>query len=281
MLNHWLREPLLHFLLIGAALFILFYQVAEPEVVSDNRIVISEADIDRMITLFDRKFHRTPDQQELDGLVEAQIREEVLYREALAMGLDRDDTIVRRRMAQKLEFLFTDLADTAAPTDAELQRFLSDNPDRFIEPARTSFIHVYFSASERDATAETDAQQLLAVLNSDQEAVDLATAGDAFMFGYAFDKQSEHEMSRLFGNEFARALDALATGAWHGPIVSAYGHHLVFIKERHQAWLPPLDQIRDSVFNEMLAARRREVNNAFYQSLRDRYDVVIRQSPQQ
>ena len=281
MLIRWLREPLLHFILIGAALFLLFYQVAEPEAVSDNRIVISEADIDRMITLFDRKFHRLPDRQELNGLVEAQIREEVLYREAMAMGLDQDDTIVRRRMAQKLEFLFTDLADATDPADAELQRFLSENPNKFIEPARNSFIHVYFSASERADTAEADAQQLLAVLNSNQEPVDLATAGDPFMFGYTFDRQSEHQVSRIFGNEFARALYTLTTGAWHGPIVSAYGLHLVFIKERDDAWLPALDEIRDSVRNEWLAVQRRQVNNAFYQSLRDRYDVIVWQSPEQ
>ena len=281
MLNRWLREPLLHFILLGAALFILFYQVAEPEVVSDNRIVITEADIDRMITLFERKFHRLPTRQELNGLVEAQIREEVLYREALVMGLDQDDTIVRRRMAQKLEFLFTDLADATDPADAELQRFLSDNPDKFIEPARSSFIHVYFNDSERADTAETDAQQLLAVLNSNQESVDLANAGDPFMFGYTFDRQSEHQASRMFGNEFARALDTLTAGAWHGPIVSAYGLHLVFIKEREDAWLPALDEIRDSVRNEWLAVQRRQVNNAFYQSLRDRYDVIVWQPPEQ
>jgi len=112
-LKRWLQEPLFHFLLIGAALFVLFFQVADPEAVSDNRIVISETDIDRMITLFERKFQRLPTRQELNGLVEAQIREEVLYREALAMGLDQDDTIVRRRMAQKVEFMFNDLVDAA------------------------------------------------------------------------------------------------------------------------------------------------------------------------
>ena len=161
-MKRWLQEPLLHFLLIGAALFALFYQVAEPESVSDNRIVISEADIDRMITLFERKLQRLPTQQELNGLVEAQIREEILYREALAMGLDQDDTIVRRRMAQKVEFMFNDLADAAEPTDEELQRFLERTIPTSSSSLRAHRLFMFILTRTNAATAsETDAAQLL------------------------------------------------------------------------------------------------------------------------
>ena len=276
-LKRWLQEPLLHFLLIGAALFALFYQVADPETVSDNRIIISETDIDRMITLFERKLQRLPTQQELNGLVEAQIREDELYREALAMGLDQDDTIVRRRMAQKVEFMFNDLVDAAEPTDEELQRFLSENPDKFIEPARTSFIHVYLSTDERGDKVKNDAQQLLFALNSNQASTDPDTAGDSFMFGYAFDNQSDHQISRMFGSDFARSLGTLAAGSWQGPIASGYGLHLVFINDRTESWLPPLAEIRDSVLYELLAERRQQANSAFYKTLRERYDVIIEQ----
>jgi hypothetical protein len=161
-LKHWLHDPLLHFLLIGAVIFALFYQVADPEQIAENRIVISSADIDRMVTLYERKMQRLPTQQELQGLVDAEIREQILYREALAMGLDEDDTIVRRRMAQKVEFMFNDLIDTADPADAELQQFLDENPEKFRESARTSFIHVYLNADKRGDSIETDAGQLLA-----------------------------------------------------------------------------------------------------------------------
>ena len=276
-LKRWLQEPLLHFLLIGAALFALFYQVADPETVSDNRIIISETDIDRMITLFERKLQRLPTEQELNGLVEAQIREEVLYREALAMGLDQDDTIVRRRMAQKVEFMFNDLVDAAEPTDEELQRFLSENPDKFIESARTSFIHVYLSTDERGDKVKNDAQQLLVALNSNQASTDPDTAGDPFMFGYAFDNQSDHQISRMFGSDFARSLGTLAAGSWQGPIASGYGLHLVLINDRTESWLPPLAEIRDSVLYELLAERRQQANRAFYKTLRERYDVIIKQ----
>lgn len=268
---------MLHFVLIGAALFALFYQVADPETVSDNRIIISETDIDRMITLFERKLQRLPTEQELKGLVEAHIREEVLYREALAMGLDQDDTIVRRRMAQKVEFMFNDLVDAAEPTDEELQRFLNENPDKFIESARTSFIHVYLSVDERGDKVMTDAQQLLVAVNSKQDSTDPDTAGDAFMFGYAFDNQSDHQISRMFGSDFATSLGTLAAGSWQGPVASGYGLHLVFIKDRTESWLPPLAEIRDSVLYELLAERRQQANSAFYKTLRERYDVIIEQ----
>ena len=277
-MKNWLKEPLLHFLLIGAALFALFYQVADPEEVLDNRIIISETDIDRMITLFERKMLRLPTQQELNGLVDAQIREEILYREALAMGLDQDDTIVRRRMAQKVEFMFNDLVDISEPPEEELQRFLTDNPDRFTESARTSFVHVYLNTDKRGKDVEADAQQLLQLLNSRQDLTDFADTGDPFMFGYEFENQSDHQVSRMFGSEFVNALNRLTTGSWQGPVVSGYGRHLVFIKERRESWLPPLEEIRDSVMYELLAERRQQANQAFFKTLRERYEVIVEQT---
>lgn len=274
-MRRWLQEPLLHFLLIGAALFALFYLVADPETVSDNRIVISEADVDRMITLFERKSQRLPTQQELNGLVEAQIREEILYREALAMGLDQDDTIVRRRMAQKVEFMFNDLVDADDASDEDLQRFLSENPERFIESARTSFVHIYLNADRRGENADTDARQLLQSLHLEQEAIDPSTAGDPFMLGYVFDDQDEDQVSRMFGSDFAKSLGKIKPGSWQGPVASGYGLHLVYIKDRTESRLPPLAEIRDSVLYELLTERRLEANQAFYKTLRDRYDIIV------
>jgi hypothetical protein len=281
-MQRWLHEPLLHFLLIGAAIFVLFYQVADPETVADNRIVIAEADIDRMITLYERKMQRLPTQQELKGLVDAEIREQILYREAMAMGLDEDDTIVRRRLAQKVEFMFNDIIDTADPTDAELQQFHDKNPDKFRESARTSFVHVYLNTDRRGDNIETDAEQLLAALNTTDNPLDPANAGDPFMFGYAFDNQSEHQVMGMFGRDFAESLATLTPGSWQGPVASGYGLHLVYVNDRTESWLPPLDEIRDSVLYELMAERRQQANKAFYQSLRERYQVIVAQpSPQQ
>ena len=274
-MKRWLQEPLLHFLLIGAVLFLLYYQVADPEEVSDNRLVISQADIERIITLYERKMQRLPTQAELNGLVEAEIREQVLYREALAMGLDEDDTIVRRRMAQKVEFLFNDLADVIEPGDEELQEYLDANPDKFSEPARTSFTHVYFNADRRGDKVTADARQLLSELSAGQAAVDSDDLGDPFMFGTGFDDQSDRQLARMFGSDFVRALEAVEAGSWQGPIPSAYGLHLVDIRQRTDARLPPLSEVRDSVLYEVLAEKRQQANQAFYKALRERYQVIV------
>ena len=277
-MKRWLQEPLLHFLLIGALLFLLFYQVADPEELSDKRILVSTADIERIITLYERKMQRLPTQAELNGMVEAHVREEILYREALAMGLDRDDTIVRRRMAQKVEFLFNDLVDAAEPDDEELQRFLVENPERFTEGARVSFVHVYFNADQRGDSVNADARQLLAELRAGAHAPEAVDAGDVFMFGYEFDQQSERQVSRIFGREFTNSLVKLSADSWQGPVASAYGQHLVYITGRTEARLPALAEVRDAVLYEVLAERRKQANTSFYQALRDRYELVVEQT---
>jgi hypothetical protein len=274
-LKRWLQEPLLHFLLIGVALFLLFYQVADPGDVADKRIVISAADIERIITLYERKMQRLPTQAELNGLVEAEIREQILYREALAMGLDEDDTIVRRRMAQKVEFLFNDLADVIEPTDKELQEYLDAHPDKFSEPVRISFVQVYFNADRRGDRITADARQLLSELIAGQAAVESDDLGDPFMFGSGFDHQSDHQLARMFGSDFARALENVEAGSWQGPIPSAYGLHLVNIRQRTDARLPALSEVRDSVLYEVLAEKRQQANQAFYKALRERYQVIV------
>ena len=231
--------------------------------------MISQADTDRLITLFERKWQRLPTTLELDGLVEAEIREEILYREALTMGLDDDDTIVRGRMAQKVEFLFNDLADAAAPSDEELQAFLCKNPGKFTESARTSFAQVYLNVDKRGDGVETQARKLLTTLNAEQDSLGLETVGDPFMFGYAFKEQSEHQVARLFGHAFAKSLIEMEPGTWRGPLATGYGLHLVYVSERTEARLPPLAEIRDAVLYELLAARRLEANQAFYKNLRN------------
>ncbi len=277
-MRRWLKEPLLHFLLMGAGLFALFLQVADPETVEENRVQISAADIDRIIVLFERKWQRSPSPQEVNGLIEAQIREEVLYREALAMGLDEDDTIVRRRMAQKMDFLFTDLAESSQPSEEELQAFYEEHPDKLGASGRTSFDQAYLSVDQRGADAETAARELLPALNADKGGVDPITLGDRFMLGSSFDRQTDQQVAVMFGQAFAQTLATLEPGAWRGPVVSGYGLHLVHVRERIPARLPPMAEVRQAVLREFLTMRRREADQAFYQTLRDRYTVVVERS---
>ena len=275
MFKRLMREPLLHFLLLGVVLFFLFYQVADPNLDSPERIVVTQADVERLKSQWQRQWRRPPTQQELDGMVESYIRETILYREALALGLDQDDVIVRRRMGQKLEFMFKDLAEQIEPTEAELTEFLRTNSDRYILPPRYSFTHVYFSRDQRGAEVENDARSLLRTLQTNADAVDLIEASDRFLYQYQFDSQSSDQISRIFGRVFADNLAGLEAGKWQGPIESGYGLHLVFIDERTEPSHPDLVDIRDKVRWDLLAKRQKEMDAAFYSELRKKYQVKI------
>jgi parvulin-like peptidyl-prolyl isomerase len=278
LLKKWLREPLLHFLLFGGLLFLL-YGLQNPGV-DDNsdRIVITEADIDRLIALWERRWQRPPTQLELEGLIEQQIREEVLYREALAMGLDQNDTIVRRRLAQKVEFISADLAAQAEPTEADLAEYLAAHADKFEVPGRISFVHVYLNADKRGARVQEDAQRLLEELTRANSDVDIMAAGDPFMLGQEHEQLTEQGVARLLGNDFAGQLFGLPVGAWQGPVASGYGLHLVRIDSKSSARQPQLDAVRDRVRDEWLSEQRRTLDEAFYSELRKRYEITVESS---
>lgn len=275
MINKLLREPLIHFLLLGAGLFVLFYQVADTESDRLDRLVVSQADIERLASQWQRQWKRPPSNQELNGMIESYIRESILYREALALGLDQDDVIVRRRLGQKLEFMFKDLAEQIDPSEEELAEYLEANSDRYVDPARYTFSHIYFNRDRRGNAAKADAQDKLRQLQTGKDTVDLSRAGDRFLYQYQFDDQSPAQISRIFGSTFARSLSGLDTGTWSGPVESGYGLHLVYIDRRTAPRNPPLDEIRDKLRWDVLAERRQQVDQAFYSELRKKYEVVI------
>lgn len=279
MLKKWLGEPLLHFMLIGAALF-FFYSLQGNEGADDNeRIVITEAHIDHLISLWNRKWQRLPTQVELEGLIEQQVREEVLYREALAMGLDQNDGVVRRRLAQKIEFISADLAEQLEPTAVELAEFLARNADKFEVPGRLSFMQVYFNQDKRGPQVQQDARSLLEQLTQPDSAVDVLNAGDPFMFGQQHENLTQKGVARLFGRKFANELFALPVDSWQGPVSSGYGLHLVRLYEKSAPSQPELDEVRSKVREELLAERRQMMDQAFYQGLRQKYQVIIENSP--
>jgi hypothetical protein len=267
-----LREPLLHFLVLGAGLFVLFGAVGEPEQQPD-RIVVSAAKVENLAELFRRTWRRPPTAAELDGLVEDHIEEEILYREALALGLEQDDIVIRRRLRQKMEFISEDLAAQAEPTQDELQTFLAAHPERFREPSRVSFAQVYLSPDRRGEDAWSDAERLLVALDAGRS--DPAEAGDPFLLEQDYRELAVHDVERLFGQAFAARVAELPVGRWSGPVESGYGLHLVLVHERSPARLPDLAEVRDALANEWRGARREEANRAFYEGLRARYEVSV------
>ena len=270
-----LREPLLHFLLIGGVLFAA-YDLQNEGLVENNRIVISEAEIDRLITLWKKKRQRLPTQGELQGLIEQQVREEVMYREAIAMGLDQNDSIVRRRLAQKIEFISADLAALAEPTETELTNYLAAHSNTFELPARIDFVQVYIDLNKHGDNVQDYAKSLLNKLKQVDSDLDIKTVGDSLMLDQQYEQLTEHDISRLFGKDFANNLFTLPIGSWQGPVSSGYGPHLVRIDNKTEARLPELETVRDKVRNEWLTQQRRTMDEVFYKALRQRYEIVIK-----
>ena len=280
MYNHlkkFLKEPLVYFLILGGALFALFQQVSVDGLNTNNpveEIIVTQGRIEALAQGFRKVRQRPPSQQELDGLIQAFVREEVLYREALIMGLDRDDPIVRRRMTQKVEFISEDLAALEDPGDTELQAFLDANPAPYRQPARFSFRHVFLNVNERGRSAQANAKELLEVLRmGDADAV--AMGDSLMMLPREFKLATEHDIERALGRQFVLALGKAPTNNWQGPIESGFGLHLVYIDQRIDGELPELGKIREMVFRDWASERRKQTNKTFYEALRKRYKVTI------
>lgn len=269
-----LKEPLLHFLVLGAVIFALnaWRERARPMEASAARIEVTAAVIDRLRAGHERQFGQAPDAEEMRGLVTAHIREEVLYREALVLGLDRDDTIVRRRLAQKMEFLTNDIVSTAEPTDATVREFFEKNAARYAGAGRVSFRHVYFSKEKRGASTDVAAREALAAL---EKGASDETMGDPFLHGFEFAEREQDDVVAAFGPEFAKQLAAQATGEWRGPVASSYGLHLVRVEGRTEPRTVKFDEVREMVLRDFNEERRRTANREVFEKLCQRYHVAV------
>lgn len=268
-----LRDPLVHFLLGGAGLFLLYGLTVDDPGAREDHIVVSEAQVESLARGFERTWLRPPLPSELDGLVQDYVDEEILYREGLALGLDRDDLVIRRRLRQKVEFLYEDVAEPADPTDAELAAFLEARPDSFSSPARVSFDQVFVSAEDGGAPAERRAEALRVRLRAGESFTEL---GDATLLPGSMERASEREVASVFGPRFAGDLLRVSRDGWSGPLASSFGLHLVRIRERTPGRMPELAEVRDQVEREWRVEQRAAANARILDRLRDRYEVEVR-----
>lgn len=272
-----LREPLVHFLLLGAALFALDAWLRPAADAGGGEIVVSEARVTSLAQNFRRTLQRPPTRAELDGLVREHVREEVLYREALALGLDRDDTVVRRRLRQKMEFIADEAAALGKPTDAELAGYLAAHPDAFRTEPRATFSQVYLDPRRRAKTLDADAARLLAELNRGGAAAAPAKASDSLLLlEPRYENAARTDVARTFGDAFAAALFEQPAGRWVGPLASGYGVHLVRVEAMTPGGVAPLEDVRPLVEREWANARRKALGEAFYDKLRAKYKVTVR-----
>ena len=275
-----LKEPLLQFLLLGAVIFAVHAarqkKDVDPDAAGERRIEVNAETITRLKEGWTRQFNRTPDVADLQGLVEAHVREEILYREALTLGLERDDTIVRRRLAQKMEFLTQDIANAAAPDEAMLEAYFSENASRYAGPAEVDFRHLYFSKEKRGEKADVDARVALEALGrpgASEEAF-----GDGFLQGFEFSGQAEQDIASIFGPGFATAVMSAPEGGWSGPIPSSYGSHLVFVTGRGKATPAEFPAVRTLVLRDLLEERRLAANEEVLARMKERYKIVVDES---
>lgn len=270
-----LREPLFHFLILGALVFGFYLALRGNDTVADNIIHVSPDKVENLAALFQRTWQRPPRAEELEGLVNDYLREEVIYREGVAMGLDQNDTVIRRRIRQKLEFVIEDMMRGPDPDDSVLEEFLADQSERFRIPPRYSFQHIYFSPERRGEDALGDAKDVLQRLQEENAGARSIDTGDPIMLDSAYQLLSPHDISRLFGNPFAENFERLAVGQWHGPLKSGFGFHLLRIDEKVPGRTPALGEVRGQVVREWDTVRRDEARESFYEELLARYQIVV------
>jgi len=268
-MTRFFREPLLHFLLIGAGLFFLFNLINDrPSGDGDNQVVVSAGRIEQLAIIFNKTWQRPPTANELKGLIDDFVLEEIYYRQAVAMGIDRDDTVIRRRLRQKFEFLTDDMAAAVSPTDEELSNYLAENQVFFIRDTSYTFEQVYFNPEQPDVE-RLMAEQLGALRTGE------ATASDGGMLPGYFEAATARSVDSTFGEGFSRRLDALSTGDWQGPVESGLGLHLVRMESRVEGTLPELADIRPIVEREWANEKRLETRQAINEQLLNDYEVVI------
>jgi hypothetical protein len=278
MLGRLAREPLLHFLLAGVAFF-AGYRVLRPSLEpgdAQHRIVVTEDDLRQMSFTWLAQGRTPPSAEQMRALVASWVHDEILYREALALGLDQGDTIVKRRMVQKMEFLAEDLSDLREPTRSELEAWFHEHAARFAEPPRATFRQLYFSPDRRGDRARDAAEQAVRVLSrKSADAPEGATLADPFMLQTYNPERAPAQVAKEFGPRFAEALFRLEPGSWRGPIESGFGWHAVFVDSITPERVPSFEEVEPSVERAWVEEQREEFARQSFELMKSRYQVVL------
>ncbi len=270
-----LREPLVHFLILGTLLFLVYRWTGGSVSAGSNQIVVTRGQIEDLAVGFARSWQRPASEAELKRLIDEHVKEEIAVREATAMGLDRDDTIIRRRLRQKLEFLTEDAVTSNPPTDAELQAWMTQHPDSFRTQPQVAFREVYLNSEHRRASAHADAEKLLARLRAAGPGANTDHLGDPTMLPAEQELAPLRDVASSFGEDFAQQLTRIEPGKWTGPVESSFGLHLVLVQKKVEPYLPKLADLRPTVEREFLAERRKAELQALYDRLSRKYSITL------
>jgi hypothetical protein len=273
-------EPLVHFMLIGAGIYAVYGMFAVGEAGNDERTVnVTSGEILALSDQWVRTWRRPPTKDEFDGLIRNHVRVQILYREALGMGLDKGDIVIERRLAQKVESLAQGLITPKEPSDETLINWYAENSARFKEPDLYTVTQIFFDPDKRGATTLDDAKAVLEKLNTpDRLPTDLGDYGDRLMLENYYPSISEQNLRKVFGAAFAEQVTELEAGIWHGPILSGYGTHLVLVNDIVRVALPAFGDIREQIVEEWMAEQITELSEQFVASLVSRYEVVVEET---
>jgi hypothetical protein len=275
MFGRLLREPLVHFLAFALIVFAAYHILAPSrDGGQTGRIVVTAGKIEQMGARFAQVWQRPPTPQELKGLIDEEVKEEIYVREALALGLDKDDTLIRRRLRQKMELLSDTGAHALSPTDAELEAYLKSHPETFAVDPAMSFQQVFLNRQRQGAGIDQAAAAILETLKANPE-TDASTPGDASLLPTEMPLTGVKSIGHMFGSEFADAIGKAKAGAWIGPIASGFGLHVVRVSERREGRVPALGEVRDAVMREWSNAKRKELEDGRLAALLKRYEVTL------
>lgn len=264
-----MREPLLHFLLLGLALFALYGVVNGGGAPSPNEIVLDTARLANLRANFEKTWQRPPTGSEMQSIIDGWVRDEVLYREGVAIGFDQNDPVIRRRVAQKMAFVADGMVPDTPP-ESELDAWLQANMETYRIAAVFTFEQVYIDPQRHANELQSHLEAVRASLDGGPDG---SARGDATLLPPKVRSAHSGEVARTFGAAFADELATLPVGSWHGPVESGYGLHFVRLSERIPARDPALDEVRPAVVRDVLNQKAREINDAFYATLRQRYTV--------
>jgi len=267
------REPLVHFILLGALLFAGHLLWQRHVTKADHTIIVTAEEMERQALIFAGENRRQPTDEDLKALLFAHVEEQALMREAERIGLGEDDTIIRRRLAQKMRFIIEDVEAPALPAEAELKSWFEANMDKFVSAETRSFSHVYLSPEEHGDNLNAAAQNILSKLENENE--DWNALGDPFMLKRGFKSLNALELMRLFGPTFSKGLFELEGNKWQGPIESAFGLHLIRIDNIADKITPSFEDVRDDVETAWQEDARRSANQAALKELIQKYKVDV------
>ena len=276
-LNRLVREPLVHFLLIGAGIYGLYGILgSSPERDDERTIIVSSGEIKARSDQWTKLWARPPTEEELAGLIRDYVRTQVLYREAMAMGLENGDVVIERRLAQRMQLLAENLIKPEEPSEDELRAWFEANAKEFKQPDLYSLVQVYFSPDKRGSATRDDAQTALAMLESLEDIPEnYASYGDRLLLQNYYTDETEAGLSRVFGERFVEEVTKLEAGAWRGPVMSGYGIHLVYITDLTRAAAPEFSEFAEQAKEAWTAEKGRELSERFVENLIASYEITV------